>query len=511
MAADEIYVDGFKAEYENNATESYLVIKAGKRCNIIRYQAEMVSSNDIRHIIPFEIKFCDDICYCYYNITSRLPLQAYLKRRKLAGNEFVRILSDITGTIVNSAGYLLAASSFLTKAAHIYIDPATLEIQLIYLPVKRQCEISAEIRDLVADLILNHVNLEEGTKDDYLHKILAFVRGEALNISCFHKFLGEMAAGDDQCPSQTVCEQIGHETSNEVKSQIIIPATGEAGSVKAGTSEAVKPEDNTVGKVQVPAVAAIIIIQFIIVGSFLAYFRFMDGHSRTAVLAALIMFAAAVEILVFGKLLKTGLIKVIKKDSALGDFLDLSISGTGLSTASNLSGAVEAGFSGLKVKAEESANTNEGINKSTISSIKTVDSINMTSINADNIRGNNIINTPEDYKTVILSYDMLEKPYLAEKYNPRAEKIIIDKPEFLVGRLEGQVDYVSGNAAVGKIHACINIKNGNFYITDLNSVNGTYLDGLRIDSNREYEIKNNCTIAFANSEYLFVSCSSLYQ
>ncbi|MGI6668122.1 MAG: hypothetical protein ACOX4M_01330 [Acetivibrionales bacterium] len=40
------------------------------------------------------------------------------------------------------------------------------------------------------------------------------------------------------------------------------------------------------------------------------------------------------------------------------------------------------------------------------------------------------------------------------------EDIIIDKDEFIIGRLAGHVDYVINNNAVGKLHAELIYKNG---------------------------------------------------
>jgi len=41
-------------------------------------------------------------------------------------------------------------------------------------------------------------------------------------------------------------------------------------------------------------------------------------------------------------------------------------------------------------------------------------------------------------------------------------------------------------------------------VKDLNSKNGTFVNGVRIAANTEYEIKNNDKITFANSEYVFI-------
>ena len=74
---------------------------------------------------------------------------------------------------------------------------------------------------------------------------------------------------------------------------------------------------------------------------------------------------------------------------------------------------------------------------------------------------------------------------------------------FIVGRFKPQVDLVLESKFVGKVHSEIINRDENFFIEDINSQNGTFINGLRIDSNKEYKIKNRDKILFADNEYVF--------
>jgi hypothetical protein len=116
-----------------------------------------------------------------------------------------------------------------------------------------------------------------------------------------------------------------------------------------------------------------------------------------------------------------------------------------------------------------------------------------------------VIIQPEDYnRTMILNSKEKAFPYLEGKNNSSKEKIIINKPSFIIGRLPGKADYISKNNAVGKVHAEIICRDGRYFVKDLNSLNGTFINAKRLTGNMEYEIKNNDTITFANSEYVFI-------
>jgi hypothetical protein len=94
-------------------------------------------------------------------------------------------------------------------------------------------------------------------------------------------------------------------------------------------------------------------------------------------------------------------------------------------------------------------------------------------------------------------------PYLKIIKDGHVEEITIDKPEFIIGRLKDRVDYCVESSAVGKVHAAITSRGNEYFIKDINSKNGTFLNNTRLESNREYSIKNNDRITFANRDYLF--------
>ena len=104
------------------------------------------------------------------------------------------------------------------------------------------------------------------------------------------------------------------------------------------------------------------------------------------------------------------------------------------------------------------------------------------------------------------------------RYNlPRQIAIPADKDHFLIGRStkngEGEkADFEFGTAVtpISRLHAQISKRDGGYYIQDLGSSNGTYLNGMRLDSKADYLLNDGDRIAFAiayskNSiEYVFV-------
>ena len=99
--------------------------------------------------------------------------------------------------------------------------------------------------------------------------------------------------------------------------------------------------------------------------------------------------------------------------------------------------------------------------------------------------------------------------YLEYYVNGVMSRVPLNRPSTLIGRLSSQVDFAVSNPKVGKIHAEFLNQNGQIYVKDQNSKNGTYINrsGQRINSNIPYPLKDNDQISLADSEFI-LRCGS---
>lgn len=111
-----------------------------------------------------------------------------------------------------------------------------------------------------------------------------------------------------------------------------------------------------------------------------------------------------------------------------------------------------------------------------------------------------------DYKeTTVLASDIVVEHKQKElclvstaegKYPP----IYIRKESILLGSMEG-CDYILNQDGISRMHAKLMRKDGEVYVTDLNSTNGTMLNGKRLESGQEYKLKVGDIIAFAHQGF----------
>lgn len=108
----------------------------------------------------------------------------------------------------------------------------------------------------------------------------------------------------------------------------------------------------------------------------------------------------------------------------------------------------------------------------------------------------------DDSATVLLEQDVKKNACLIRARNH--ERIFINKPMFMIGRDTSGLDYcVQGNSHVGRRHSCITEHENKFFITDLNSTNHTYVNGIKIQSNVETELSDGDAIRLADEEFEF--------
>ncbi len=373
----------FEIAYKSDASGSYLVIVLnGNMESIIRYQAEIVSNNRIRGLLPFKLIQRNELIQLKYDITSLLRLKDFICKRDIA-KEILYIFTGICDAVLESRGFLLDENCFVMHREFIYINPASLEVYLVYIPIKKTNDINRAFWELILNITNELSDSEEKQykSKNYFKKIFEFLQQDDFTVLGFKEFLQNFS---DTSIKWEDAADLHVSAYNQSESR----------------------ENNH---------------------------NILKSKDINNSLSGIIGF--------FKPILKIIPIRKRKK-----------------------------------------------LDKSSHNKIRFIDS-----------------GTIAD--TVILSQQEIYQPCLVFGNGENKEKIKLSD-NFMLGRLKEKVDYVVDNRAVGKIHACIRTRNGKYYIVDLNSKNGTFINGIRIESNIEYEIKDKDEISLANIEFTFIFPSS---
>ena len=82
-------------------------------------------------------------------------------------------------------------------------------------------------------------------------------------------------------------------------------------------------------------------------------------------------------------------------------------------------------------------------------------------------------------------------------------RIDIDKDEYTIGKSIQKSDYAVDSKSVSRAHLSIIHKEDKFFVKDLSSLNGSFLNGEKLEPQKEYPIENEAEIKLADVEFKF--------
>lgn len=101
------------------------------------------------------------------------------------------------------------------------------------------------------------------------------------------------------------------------------------------------------------------------------------------------------------------------------------------------------------------------------------------------------------YQEQYVSYPTLTR-------NKTGESVLINKNSFIIGKSPDMVDYcVRYNSNISRKHVCIIKMEDGYYIQDLETTNGTYVNGMRVSGSSSVKLEDGYVIKMAEEEFVF--------
>lgn len=500
---------------ENQGVNTYLVYKVRGEDKLDSLSFGMLTNNKIKGVAPILFTQMDSEKYLKYNISSKIPVSTYMKgtitRKKLLG-----VFSGISSAVMAAEEYMIDTSLFILDSDYIYVDATTNETILICLPVIN-CEHEGIDLQTFYKQIMYSSQFDQNENCDYIAPIINYLNSTSV-FSAFDfkgmvdnlNFPRNKAAQSAYISKSSIPERTpernsetqfvtqvsqSHKSSFSERSTEVIPANLSE-PVPLYAEENLNSSNKALPPVPHKATKASKANTKVKSSS-------SNNEKEITLVTLLTKFSKENLELYKAQKGKANSEKDEKTKSSKSKkktpVLDFAIPGE------NPSLTAEA--PDKRVPTQESADLNK--NKLQMSAKESQNSYHIAKSRATTPQTNNgettVLISPGE--TTVLGASSVAVNIRRTAYLIRVksgEAIAINKPRFRIGKERSYVDYFIGdNTAISRSHADIVERGGRYYIADMNSTNGTFVNGMVVPGGEEAEIEAGARIRLANEEFEF--------
>lgn len=556
--------EALKMSYETMRSSSYMAVTCPPEMKLVNYELEMMLSNDIKNFLAASRQMLDGNTVIYFNITSRIPLKQVLDKRKLNRKELFCLMEGICLAIQDAAAYRLPQAGIVLEPEYIYVNPATCAPAFMFLPLQNPD--GQGVKELLSDLALR--DRIELSNDNFIQKLLVELNREPFsldelernlkqyqtaepneNLDKFHgnhqqqKIAGienwntippqrseapEHLRPDGLLPEYDRTEQRNVTQDQETVAEKIdgmpkppsFQQRKEANKRKQDENKKVSRDDRKKSKNQEhgedfdpdQAKKKFLLPQALVmvaVAASISFGLFTNEGGGIAInnILAFAIVVVLVEVILYREVyINSKTPKKQKGKETTKERKEVHPQKAGM--------PVPPKPQSLKpepVKTALQAEQPMQVSPQPVPS----QSVRLQSEYKPPLNQPYLYNEAEDMDIEVpteLSEEAGgngESAYLEYYENGRLSRIPLDSfHEVVIGRLERQVDFVLKSPKVGNVHAKFFCQNGQCYVMDINSKNGTYINGsrTRIESNTPYPLRDKDRIMLADSEFT-IRCS----
>lgn len=177
--------------FENHGTITYLVYTLADEEQVDTLSLGMLTNNAIPGLAQTTFTQLDATQYLKFNISGMVPVKQFLtgavSRKKLLG-----VFSGIVGAMISAEEYMIDPSSIVLDYEHIFADEANCATVMICLPVLNRSVSQANL-GMFFKSIMTNVQFNPAENNDYVGKILNYLNGApSFSLADFRLLLDEI-------------------------------------------------------------------------------------------------------------------------------------------------------------------------------------------------------------------------------------------------------------------------------------------------------------------------------
>lgn len=451
-----------KAEYKRDMNHNYLILYGEKDINTDSYQVRMLVGNIIPSLLKCRIQGVDGKFMMYFDITSKQAVSTLYEEKKLGIEDLRLIFGGFVRVMEEAAEYLINPAQLVLKPQYIFADCEKKELFFCLMPgydkdIKEQFQ-------LLTEYILPKIDHEDGE---------AVILGYGVYRRTMENSFHLEHIKEELYRKQDNKEEIKTETKKDSQ-EISVQETGEENLMQSSEmSENFWREDKA---------------------------EKTDSHKlfgkKVTVFALILLALAGVTIAISGGYLPHQDISVL---------LGIVLAGMGgIMLAVVIIRKAKAVYKQPQRKSREKPQLSETFVRPPVNEI-------LQEGSEDSIKTMMEKKSPhrereEDFgETVVLSAGVVSGPASLVSREPgELAPIYLQEELTVIGKLENACDAVIDLPTVSRIHAKIRKREEEYYLSDMNSRNGTIVNGRLLLPEEEYRLQEEDEVDFAQARYIFL-------
>lgn len=181
-----------KVIYKRELNHSYMVLPCQGKDMAGRYDYRIMQHNRIGKLLSCSLRYLDGEELLYYEITSRQPLSRLYENRKMKATDLERVIRETAAAQAQLGEYMLDESGLLLEEEVIFADVETGELYFAFYPGGLQT--GKQYAEL-ADFFLEHIDHGQEQAVNLAYEFYKLSKADYFVLSSFLPFLEkEMAA-----------------------------------------------------------------------------------------------------------------------------------------------------------------------------------------------------------------------------------------------------------------------------------------------------------------------------
>lgn len=473
-------INMLEVKYYKDYRHNYMILQCRQGGAARSYQYRILTSDKIKEILRCYVRHINGATYYYYDISSRTTLENMYQGKQMSYEQVKDVLWQIHGICDKLAGYFMEESKLVLLPEHIYYDFTDHKYIGLYYPDYQA--VGAEAYRPLMDFLLEHIDTENERLTENMYRIYELSEEPHFMIEDALRILEEEEKPDKpmQEPSVVVTEVF--EEPEE------LPAVEQHCEMPQKQSKSLF----------YPIFAILTVIGM--AGALTVYNIYELTQKEEILLGASIAIMGICLLICIRRLIKgvnSKPAREAERNQPLyhNPYGELSKESNGKLITEYYQEPGQMSLEHVICKNMDIDLAVQDVGNDRTENYEARSSCTMASGNAfgDNKFGN----------TVFFDESKIEecKLYAMDRRNKR--HIELKQFPCTIGKMAGCVDYVLSDNSVSRIHARFDRQDGKLLLTDMNSTNGTYKNGLRMQPQETVEIEPGDEIRFGNLNYCY--------